>query len=276
MNKLRPYSIPYLIWMSIFVLVPTIFLIILAFSDLNLYRLSWFEIRFANFKIFDQPYIQAALANSFFYAFLVSIISFVLGYPVAYFLSTLGEKTKKFLVALLILPLWTNMLVRTTAWERIFSANSIFSDVFGFQIPILGTPLAVILGLLAMYLPFMIFPIFSVLDKLDFKLIEASKDLGASDIQTFTKVVFPLSLGGVVSGFIMTFLPSLTAFALPEILGWRKIPMIGMEIQKKFILEGFQPFSINQGALISLLIMLFSIASFVLITKVDKEGETLI
>lgn len=276
MNRLRPYSIPYFIWMAIFVLVPTIFLVVLAFSDLNLYRLSAFEIRFANFSIFAEPFIQRALFNSFFYALLVTLISFVIGYPVAFYLTTLREKWKKFLVALLILPLWTNMLVRLTAWERIFSANSIFSDVFGFQIPILGTELAIVIGLLAMYLPFMIFPIFSVLDKLDTKLIEASKDLGASDTQTFLRVIFPLSLGGVVSGFIMTFLPSLTTFALPEVLGWRKVPMIGMEIQKKFILEGLQPFAINQGALISILIMLFSIASFVLITKVDKEGETLI
>lgn len=276
MKTLRRYSLPYLIWMILFVLVPTIFLIVLAFSDLSLYRLGAFSIRFENFAIFQENYIVTALSNSLVYAFVVTILSFFIGYPVAFYLTTLSEKIKKILVALLILPLWTNMLVRITAWERIFSPNSIFTDIFNISIPILGTQAAVIIGLLALYLPFMVFPIFSVLDKLDPKMIEASKDLGANDTQTFIKVIFPLSLGGVVSGFIMTFLPSLTAFALPETLGWRKVPMIGMEIQKKFIIEGFQAFSINEGALISILIMLFSIASFILITRVDKEGETLI
>jgi spermidine/putrescine transport system permease protein len=276
MHRLRRYSLPYLLWMSVFILVPTLFLVFLAVSDASLYQLGAFSFTLANFRIFSQDIILRSLQNSFGYAFLVSIVSFIIGYPVAYTLTKLPEKTKRILIALMILPLWTNMLVRITAWERIFSANSIFTDVFGVSIPIIGTELAVFLGLLAMYLPFMIFPIFSVLDKLDPKLIEAAKDLGATDTQTFVRVVFPLSLGGVVSGFIMTFLPSLTAFALPETLGWRKVPMIGMEIQKQFLLKGFEPLAVNQGALISLLIMLFSIASFVLITRVDKEGETLI
>jgi spermidine/putrescine transport system permease protein len=276
MHRLRRFSLPYLFWMGVFVVVPTLFLILLAVSDASLYQFGAFSFTLANFQIFTQNIILRSLQNSFIYALIVSVVSFLIGYPVAYTLTKLPEKTKRILIALMILPLWTNMLVRITAWERIFSANSIFSDVFGLSIPIIGTELAVFLGLLAMYLPFMIFPIFSVLDKLDHKLIEAAKDLGASDTQTFVRIIFPLSLGGVVSGFIMTFLPSLTAFALPETLGWRKVPMIGMEIQKQFILKGFEPLSVNQGALISLLIMLFSIASFVLITRVDKEGETLI
>ncbi len=245
MHRLRRYSLPYLFWMSIFVLVPTLFLVLLAVSNASLYRFGAFSLSLANLQIFTQSIIVQSLKNSFFYALIVSLVSFLIGYPVAYTLTKLPEKTKRILIALMIFP-------------------------------IIGTELAVFLGLLAMYLPFMIFPIFSVLDKLDPKLIEAAKDLGATDFQTFVRIIFPLSLGGVVSGFIMTFLPSLTAFALPETLGWRKVPMIGMEIQKLFIIKGFEPLAINQGALISLLIMLFSIASFVLITRVDKEGETLI
>jgi spermidine/putrescine transport system permease protein len=132
--------------------------------------------------------------------------------------------------------------------------------------------------MVAMYLPFMIFPIFSVLEKMDVKLIEAAKDLGASDLQTFTRVTFPLSSGGVVSGVIMTMLPAMTAFVLPARIGLGKINLIGNIIESKFMKEvlGSSEASINEGALISLLLMVFSVISFVTIIRVDKEGETLI
>lgn len=276
MHRLKRLANPYVVWMACLIVLPTLFLVLLSFSSISLYRPSAFSITLAHVRIFSSDIVKRSLSNSFLYASVVSIASFLIGYPIAYLLTTMKEKTKRILMALLILPLWTNMLVRITAWERIFSANSIFTDVFGISIPILGTPAAVWIGLLAMYLPFMILPIFSVLDKMDKKWIEAAKDLGASDVQTFLRVVLPLSASGIVSGFIMTFLPSLTAFALPETLGWRNVPMIGMEIQKQFILKGFEADAINQGAMISLFIMAFSVFSFVLIAKVDKEGETLL
>lgn len=276
MHRLKRLAAPYVVWMALFVLVPTVFLILLSFSTLSLYHPTVFTLTLSQFRIFSSAIVRQSLANSFLYAGVVSIASFFIAYPIAFLLTTMRESSKRILLALLILPLWTNMLVRITAWERIFSANSIFTDVFGLSIPLLGTPGAIWIGLLASYLPFMILPLFSVLDKMDKKLIEAAQDLGAGDAQTFFRVVLPLSSSGIVSGFIMTFLPSLTAFALPEVLGWRKVPMIGMEIQKQFILKGFEAGSVNQGALISLVIMVFSVFSFVLITKVDKEGETLL
>jgi spermidine/putrescine transport system permease protein len=129
-----------------------------------------------------------------------------------------------------------------------------------------------------MYLPFMIFPIFSVLEKLDSKLIEAASDLGASRVQTFFRVIFPLSSGGVVSGVIMTMLPAMTSFVLPARIGLGNINLIGNIIESKFIKEGLGSSgqSINDGSIISLLLMVFSVLSFVAITRVDKEGETLI
>jgi len=275
-HRLRRLGDPYVVWMATLILLPTVFLVLLSFSDLSFFRPGGFTLTLSQLRVFGSPIVRRSLSNSFLFASGVSVASFLIGYPVAYLLTTLRESTKRILMAILILPLWTNMLVRITAWERIFSQNSIFSDVFGFAIPILGTAGAVWIGLLAMYLPFMILPLFSVLDKMDKRLIEAAKDLGANDVQTFLRVVLPLSASGIVSGFIMTFLPSLTAFALPETLGWRNIPMIGMEIQKQFILKGFEADAINQGAVISLSIMAFSVLSFLLIAKVDKEGETLL
>lgn len=278
MRKLRIYSLPYLFWMGLFILIPTAVLLILAFSNLSLYDLGRFDFSLVNFAIFSRSTTWSALLNSLKYASITAVLCFLIGYPVALYLSTLKEKTRKTLMSLLIVPLWSNMLLRINAWEKLFTPSSIINDVFGISLNLLGTDLGLIIGMVAMYLPFMIFPIFSVLEKMDEKLFEAARDLGANELQVFTKVTFPLSAGGVISGFIMTFLPAMTTFALPARLGLGKIKMIGNLIESKFMLEvlGSSGQSINQGALISLLLMMVSISAFVLITKVDKEGETLI
>lgn len=278
MRRLRPYAVPYLLWMGLFILIPTIILIILGFTNLELYNIGVFDITLVNFSIFVQDQVVNALWNSLSYSFVTTLICFVIGYPVAYYLSTLSEKKRKILLAMMIVPLWSNMLLRIIAWEKIFTPTSIIADIFGISLDLLGTPTGVLIGMIAMYLPFMIFPIFSVLEKMDYKLIEAAKDLGASDLQTFVKVTFPLSSGGVVSGVIMTMLPAMTSFVLPARIGLGKINLIGNIIESKFMKEvlGSSGASINQGAIISLLLMVFSVFSFVLITRVDKEGETLI
>lgn len=278
MRRLRPYAIPYILWMGVFILIPTIILIILGFSNLELYNLGLFNINLTHFQIFVQDQVISALINSLIYSVITTVICFAIGYPVAYYLSTLAEKKRKILLAMMIVPLWSNMLLRIIAWEKIFQPTSIINDLLGISFDLLGKPIGIIIGMVAMYLPFMIFPIFSVLEKMDYKLIEASKDLGATDFQTFIKVTFPLSSGGVVSGVIMTMLPAMTSFVLPARIGLGKINLIGNIIESKFMKEvlGSSGASINQGALISLLLMVFSVISFVIITRFDKEGETLI
>ncbi len=278
MKRLRIFAFPYWVWTGIFILVPTLILFVLAFSDLSLYRLSVSGFTLDNFRIFSEPYLIDALYNSLLLSLGTTIICFVIGYPVAYYLSTLGEKTRRVLLSLLIVPLWANMLLRIFAWEKIFTAGSIFSDITGLEIGLLGTETAVVIGMVGMYLPFMIFPIFSVLEKLDGGLVEAAKDLGATDLQVFIRVVFPLSVGGVVSGVIMTMLPAMTSFVLPARIGLGKINLIGNIIESKFMKEvmGSTGLSINVGSLISLTIMIVSVIAFIMITRVDKEGETLI
>ncbi len=278
MNRLRVFSVPYWIWTILLIALPTIFLVVLAFSDYSLYNPDNFTITLKNFQIFSQPYVFTALKNSFTLSLITSLICFIIGYPVAYYLSTFPDKTRKIMLSLLIVPLWANMLLRIFAWEKIFTPDTIFFDIFRFNIDLLGTKSAVVIGMVGMYLPFMIFPIFSVLEKMDKNLIEAAKDLGATDFKVFLKVVFPLSVGGVVSGVIMTMLPSMTSFVLPARIGLGRINLIGNIIESKFMREvmGSAGSSINVGSLVSILIMLVSVAAFVMITKVDKEGETLI
>ena len=278
MKRLHGYALPYIVWMIVLALIPTFFLVILAFSDLALFNLGSFSLTLSNFSIISLDTTLKAMGNSLKFASITTIICFIIGYPVALYLSTLKEKTRKILIALLIVPLWSNMLLRITAWEKIFTPSSIFTDIFGLSFDLLGEDIAIIIAMVAMYLPFMIFPIFSVLEKLDSKLIEAAKDLGANDFQTFFRVIFPLSAGGIVSGTIMTFLPSMTAFALPQRIGLGNTTFIGNIIESKFRTEimDFNGISINQGSMISLFLMLFSITAFILIVKFDKEGETLI
>ena len=278
MRRLRPYSVPYLIWMGLFIIVPTLILILLGFSNLALYDIGLFDLTLEHFTIFTQTQIISALWNSLLFSSLTTLICFIAGYPIAYYLSTLKAKTRKILMAMMIVPLWSNMLLRIIAWEKIFTPSSILTDLLGISFDLLGTEVGVLIGMVAMYLPFMIFPIFSVLEKMDVKLIEAAKDLGASDLQTFTRVTFPLSSGGVISGVIMTMLPAMTAFVLPARIGLGRINLIGNIIESKFMKEvlGSSGASINEGALISLLLMVFSVISFVMIIRVDKEGETLI
>ncbi len=278
MRRLRPYSLPYLLWMGLFILIPTMILVLLAFSNLELYNLSLFQLTLQQFRIFSQPQILNALWNSLKFSLLTTLICFILGYPIAYYLSSLKEKSRKILMAMMIVPLWSNMLLRIIAWEKIFTPTSIINDLLGISFDLLGTETGVLIGMVAMYLPFMIFPIFSVLEKMDVKLIEAAKDLGASDLQTFARVTFPLSSGGVVSGIIMTMLPAMTSFVLPARIGLGRINLIGNIIESKFMKEvlGSSGTSINEGSLISLVLMVFSVISFVMITRADKEGETLI
>jgi spermidine/putrescine transport system permease protein len=278
MKRLRLFSYPYWFWMGLLILVPTLILVILTFSDLSIYDPQPFGLTLANFAIFSQSYLTKALINSVVLSFITTVFCFLIGYPVAYYLVRFSEKTRKVWLALLIVPLWANMLLRIFAWEKIFTPDSVFTDIFNINLDLLGTELGVIIGMVGMYLPFMIFPLFSVLEKMDQNLVEAAKDLGASDWKVFFKVTFPLSLGGVVSGVIMTMLPAMTSFVLPARIGLGKINLIGNIIESKFMKEvmGSGSLSINVGSLISLLLMVFSVISFVIITRFDKEGETLI
>lgn len=278
MKRIRFLQVPYQIWMTVLILIPTFVLVILAFSNLELYNIGTFDFTLVHFQIFAKSEIIKPLLDSFKLSIFTTLICFVIGYPVAYYLSSLGDKTRKILMTLLIVPLWSNMLLRIVAWETVFTPSSYFTDLTGLSFNLIGTETAVIIGMVAMYLPFMIFPIFSVLEKMDKSLHEASKDLGASDLQTFLKVTFPLSSGGVISGVIMTMLPSMTSFVLPARLSLGNTTLIGNIIESKFMKEvlGSSGLSINEGSIISLAIMLFSVLAFVLITKVDKEGETLI
>ncbi len=271
MNRLKFLGIPYLIWMILLVVIPTLIITFIGFTDYNLYKHTGGSLDLSNFDMFSNVIVITAIENSIKLSFLATLICFIIGYPVAYYLSNLKTKYKTFIVSLIILPVWSNMLLRIIAFEIVFFPNSIL-NMFGISIDLIGTDIAILIGMTSMYLPFMVLPIYTVLDKLDKRLIEASSDLGASKLQTFTKVIFPLSLSGVVSGVIMTLLPAMTAFALPERLSGGKTLLIGNVIENYV----FKNTDLNAASVISFVLLIVIVFMFIQLLKADKEGETLI
>ncbi|MFH5882104.1 MAG: ABC transporter permease [Candidatus Izemoplasmataceae bacterium] len=270
MRSLKRLTTPYLIWMILLIVIPSVFIILAVISTFHIFNPYQFRFTGQHLNFLTDEIFIVAFKNSMKYAGITTIICFFIGYPVAYYFARMKNENKTLYVALLIIPIWSNMIVRIIAWENIFKPVSIL-NIFNLSYDLIGTDFAIIIAMISMYLPFMIFPIYSVLVKMDESLIEASRDLGASSTQSFLKITFPLSLGGIVSGVIMTLLPSMTAFALPERLGGGRILLLGNLIEKEIFRGSF-----NVAATVSFVVMIFMLGLFTLIVRFDKEGETLL
>ena len=215
-SRRRNWSLPYVLFLAVFVVAPLVLIMIYAFQSED----GGFT--FANFEKFVH---QREAMNTFIYsigiALITTLICIFLGYPAAYILSKMRPSTARLVVMLFILPMWINVLVRTLATVALFD--------------FLTLPLgegALIFGMVYNFLPFMIYPIYNVLQKMDHSLIEAAEDLGATPRQVFTKVVFPLSMPGVVSGVMMVFMPTISTFAIAELLTMNNIKLFGTTIQE--------------------------------------------
>lgn len=272
MERFKNLAIFYRIWMVLLVVIPLVMMVILSFLDLTGFDFKNAKFSFENFyDLINKTYFKA-IGISLFYSFIATLGCLILAYPVALLISKIKSEYKTLILFILIVPMWTNMLLRIRAIEMLSLPNGFMKNTFGWSFNFYGTPFAVIFGMIIMYLPFMILPIYSVLEKIDPALIEASNDLGANNFQTFWKVTFPLSLKGVVSGIIMVFLPAAMGFTIPEILGAGRIQMIGNIIENFFKRANLY----NLGSLISLIIILLVVTSLFIISKVDSEGETLL
>lgn len=262
----------YLIWLGILVFIPFLFMVILSFSKMQGLDLSTISFSLDNFINLMDPIYFDAYKNSILLSAIASFFCLLIGFPIAYILLNMQSKRlRNIMFAVLILPMWSNMLLRLMGWEIIFSKNSILNQI-GISIDLIGSPIAIIIGMISIYLPLMIFPIYTALTKIDTSLIEASKDLGANAFQTFKKVVWPLALPGVYSGITMIFLPSATNFALPERLSNGKITLIGNLIHSNF----GKSFNYAFGSLLSVILILIIFVMIIFINKTDKEGDLLI
>lgn len=266
--KKKWLSYPYLVWMAIFIVIPSLLILFYAFTvkDEQGFRFS-----LENFHRFFNPIFFSVLFKSLWLALLSTFVCLIVGYPVALILSSKEYSKKTTMSLLFIIPMWMNFLLRTYAWLTLLEKNGIINSVLSFfhlpTINILYTNGAVILGMVYNFLPFMILPIYTVLMKIDNKLVEAAQDLGGNWLTVFKRVILPLSLPGVMSGLTMVFMPAVTTFVISKLLGGAQYTLIGNLIERQFLTV----YDWNFGAAISIIMMIFILISIAIMSRFDED-----
>ncbi len=221
----------------------------------------------------SEPIVRDVLFRSIWLAFLTTVICLVIAYPFAYFLSTRRVAVRNIMLVFVMIPFWTNFLVRNFAWRVILGNNGPLTNATEFvglgSAELLFTQTAVVLGLVYGYLPFMILPLYAAIERIDRRLLEASRDLYGTGLQSFRHVLFPLSMPGVIAGSILVFVPSLGAYVTPEILGGAKTTLLGSYIVTQFLTARNWPF----GAALSFVLMLVMLVTTIVYFR--KGGRTL-
>ena len=276
-SKRALFAVPYVGWMALFVVAPIVMVVIYAFTTAD------GGVTMENFA--SMGTYASVFTRSFWLAILATLICLLIGYPAAYFISREGPRFQRVAMMLIMLPMWMNFLLRTYSWmsvlenngllNRFFSAIGLFTlinSIFGTELEyftMINTQGAVVLGMVYNYLPFMILPIYSVIEKMDGSLVEAARDLGAGSARVFRKVILPLSLPGVLSGVTMVFVPSVSTFAISRLLGGGTQMMLGDLIEQQFLGGAYNP---QLGAAISLVMMVIVVVCMVVMNHFG-EGE---
>ena len=197
----------------------------------------------------------------------------ILAYPLAMILTAKHVSHQSFIVLIFILPMWMNFLLRTLAWQTLLEKTGVINSVLSFlhlpALNIINTPYAIVLGMVYNFLPFMVLPLYNSLTKIDPSVVNAARDLGANGLQTFLRVIFPLSIPGVISGITMVFVPALTTFVISNLLGGSKILLIGNVIEQEFT----QASNWHLGSGLSIVLMVFILINMILTAVFDKQGE---
>lgn len=259
---------PYIfVWMPLFIIAPMLFVAYYAFFNDGQFTLDYVK------QVFSSTTYVPALWNSIWIALVTTVVCLLVGYPVSYILANMNKKTATLVSMLFILPMWMNMLLRTLAWKILLFDGGVFTTIlswFGINgVQLIYTPGAVLVATIYDFLPFMILPIYTTLVKMDRSHIEAAHDLGANGIQTFTKVILPQSVPGIISGITMVFVPAMSTFAVSTMLGGKKVILLGQVIEEKFLINK----SFGVGSTLSLVLIVLVILSMVIMRKVDRGSE---
>lgn len=270
-NKSSRFAIPYVVWMALFVVAPILLMVVYALTSAD----GGFTL--SNFTNMGE--YLSVFTRSFELALIATAICLLVGYPVAYLMAKEGPRFQRLAMALIMLPMWMNFLLRTYAWMSILENNGLINQLLGAMgvldalgvdhVRLIRTQGAVVLGMVYNYLPFMILPIYSVIVKLDGSLLEAARDLGANTLGVFRKVIFPLSLPGILSGVTMVFVPSVSTFAISRLLGGGKQMMLGDLIEQQFLGGSYDP---HLGAAIAMVMMVIVVVCMVVMNHFG-EGE---
>ena len=239
--------LPYSVWASLFILVPLAFVAYYAFTDSNFNFTMDNVMRFftATSVVDDGETVREVhtylliFGRSLKLAIISTFICLLMGYPMAYIMARSKERTQRIMVTLIMIPMWMNFLIRTYAWMTILQDTGILNGMLGFlglgQVHIIGTEAAVVIGMVYDYFPYMVVPIYSVMAKMDLRLLEAARDLGCPGISVLRRVVWPLSLPGVISGITMVLIPSVSTFYISQKLGNGKFYLIGDAIEGQYV-----------------------------------------
>jgi spermidine/putrescine transport system permease protein len=253
---------PMLLWLAAFVVVPMGILLVYSFCQRDDLGRVVFSFSWGNYeRVFDPIYL-GILGRSVGYAALTTVLCVGIGYPVAWYIARQREAVRNRLLLLVMIPFWTSFLIRTYAWITILKSEGLlngmlqYTQVISAPLEILYTPVAVIIGLVYAYLPFMILPIYGSAEKLDNALVEAAHDLGAGPIRAFSEVIIPLTWPGISAGVLLVFVPAIGMFAITDLMGGAQVPMIGNVIQNQFFKARNWPFGAALGVIFTLMFVI--------------------
>ncbi len=269
MKQLKVLSLPYLVWMVIFILVPIVMVAFFAFTN---------EDGSVTIKhISDVGQYANIFVRSIWLALIATAICLVMAYPIAFILSRMEKHKQGTMLMLVMLPMWMNFLLRTYAWMTLLGNNGIINHILGLvglgPFKLINTSGAVVLGMVYNYLPFMILPLYSVMEKIDKSVIEAANDLGCNPSRVLFKVIVPLSLPGITSGITMVFVPAISTFIISRMLGGGSNLLIGDLIEMQFLGNSYNP---HLGAAISLVLMVIILVIMTVMNQFSPDDQVLI
>ena len=290
---------PSLFWLIVFFTIPLLIVLAMSFGERGTYGGVEWNLNLENFARFlnpEDPLYLRIFGRTLYIAAITTVVSFLIGYPLAFWIASQSPKRRNTLILLLMVPFWTNFLVRTYAWILILRDQGLINTIWtgtvngwflGLEaalpwlpmeelisltanpLPLFGTDFAIIIGLVYGWLPDMVLPCYAAVERLDHSLVEAAQDLYANRTKAFLRVVFPLTLPGVVAGSILVFIPSLGAYVTPDLLGGAKTIMIGNVIYSQFMSARDYPF----GAAISIILMALMLAATLIYFRSTIEAE---
>ena len=271
MKQFRNMVYPYVAWIAVMIVAPMLMIVLYAFTTAG-NDVTTIRFTLDNFARFfsDQVFLDV-LWRSLFIAVITTIICVLVGYPIAYAIAQRSEKSNMFWVLVITMPTWINMMVRTYAWVGILQDGGLINSLLGLfgigPFKMMYTTFAVVLGMVYNFIPFMILQIHTSLTKMDKSYLEAAADLGANQVQSFLRVTLPLSLPGVLSGITLVFLPAVSSFFIPKLLGGGQYVLIGNVIETQFLTSG----DWNFGSAISLIMAVIIMISMYITRKVDTD-----
>ena len=273
MKRFSQLALPYIVWAALMLILPMALIALYSFSNQGNTIIA-FSLTFEHYvRFFTDPDFLLILWRSLVIALKTTAICLLLGYPVAYFISRCAEGIQNTLILAITLPTWINALVRTYAWIGLLSEGGILSRMLAFlgfgNVEMLYTEGAVLLGMVYNFIPFMILQINTSLCKMDHSLLNAAADLGANPQQTFWKVTFPLSLPGVINGITLVFLPAVSSFFIPKLLGGGQFFLIGNVIENQFITVG----EWNFGSAISMIMAVIMMLMMMAVRKIEERNQ---